>query len=295
MEFRTLLRAEGLALNEVTVFLHVPNVPVLRRALPQLVEEDPALFDAFQNQHGPRVEATLKARPYIASFVALPGGDFLFAGLFRITGHRFHTMAELDAVPARQELRLRYGDICFVELGKEKGLTGRLVFDLQAAPELASLTGRLSVSKPVNSGQSYRFLAENFAGQVMEISLERRFVPPPPDWRDMVLSATELRTLPRDWAARLKEWRGVYLVVDQSDGARYVGSAYGAENLHARWQAHVRRDKGVTAELSKRDPAGFRFSILERTSPDLPADEVIAIEQNWKSRLDTVAHGLNRN
>ena len=110
-----------------------------------------------------------------------------------------------------------------------------------------------------------------------------------------MLTADEVRTLPRDWAARLREWRGVYLIIDQRDRMHYVGSAYGADNILTRWQAHVAGDKGVTKELALRDPAGFRFSILERTSPDLDKEAVIALEQSWKRRLDTLEHGLNRN
>jgi hypothetical protein len=56
---------------------------------------------------------------------------------------------------------------------------------------------------------------------------------------------------------------------------------------------HVAGESGVTAELRKRDPKQFRFSILERVSPDLPPDEVIRIERSWMDRLDTIRHGLN--
>ena len=101
--------------------------------------------------------------------------------------------------------------------------------------------------------------------------------------------------MPSAHAARLREWRGVYLIVDEADGQRYVGSASGAENLLGRWQAHVARDRGVTAELGKRDPTGFRFSILELLAPSASAEEVLAIEGNWKDRLATRSWGLNRN
>lgn len=276
--------------------LHVSDKPALHRALPFLAEEAPELFDAFQNQHGPRVEATLKARQFMASFVAETGGTFVFAGLFAITGQTYHSMAELDADPRRQELQRRYGDFSFVAYGTEKGQAGRVVFDLEPVPQLAGLIGRLRVRKPVRATRNYRFLAENLDCPIVEITRERCLVPPPPDWREFIIEASTLRALPREWAARLREWRGVYLIVDQTDGARYVGSAYGVENLLARWLAHIAGVKGITAELAQRNPAQFRFSILERTSPDLPADEVIAVEQNWKWRLDTIhPHGLNRN
>lgn len=170
---------------------------------------------------------------------------------------------------------------------------GRAVFDMSVMEALSTLEGRLVVPRP--AGRAYVRLAETCVLPIKRIDETARFIPPMPGWNELVLNGKDIRGLPGVWAERLSQWRGIYLIVDQTDGARYVGSAYGAENLHARWLAHVRRDKGITVELSKRDPLAFRFTILERTSPDLPAEEVIAIEQSWKTRLDTVTHGLNRN
>jgi hypothetical protein len=112
--------------------------------------------------------------------------------------------------------------------------------------------------------------------------------PPAPGWGDLVVTAAEIRTLPVEWAARLAEWRGVYLVVDESGGARYVGSGYGDRNLLGRWRAHVAGQRGV-----KREPAQFRFLILKRAGPDMAPGDVIAVENNWKARLHSVAYGLN--
>lgn len=81
---------------------------------------------------------------------------------------------------------------------------------------------------------------------------------------------------------------------DRSDGARYVGSAYGETNLLGRWQAHVAGDAGVTVELARRDPAGFDFSILERVSPDMEIGDITIREQGWMTRLHTKVDGLNR-
>jgi hypothetical protein len=54
------------------------------------------------------------------------------------------------------------------------------------------------------------------------------------------------------------------------------------------------RDCGIAAELKTRDPANFRFSILQVVEPDIDPKAVVAIESNWKKRLDTIRHGLNR-
>jgi hypothetical protein len=48
--------------------------------------------------------------------------------------------------------------------------------------------------------------------------------------------------------------------------------------------------------LHKRDPRNFRFTILQRVSPDMDANDVIPLEGPWKDRLHTCPpHGLNDN
>lgn len=293
MKFNLLLRDCGYDTAQVSIILHTTNLQPLRTLLPQIVADHPDLFDAYQSVHSATATAILAGRPYAASFVPLPGRRMVFAGLYQVQSTGAHPVETIYSDPRFARLETEFGatDTGPAANLARGGTQVRFAFALQKA--LADMIGRLTIDAP--EGRTYVRLATNLDADVAgiaEASLLRRAAP---HWRDMVLSATELRSLPREWALRLAEWRGIYLIVDQSDGARYVGSAYGAENLHSRWQAHVRGEKGITAELAKRFSSGFRFSILERTSPDLPAEEVIAIEQNWKARLDTVTHGLNCN
>ena len=294
MELRDIFLAQGLNPTDIAVLFHVSDKPKLHKALPMLAEQEPDLFDAFQNQHGPQVEATLKKRKFIATFVNVAANDYTYSGLFEVTGSHFQTMAELDADPRRVLLQQRYDDTVFADLGRQTGQAGRLVFALEPRAETADLIGRLMVAKPV-ANRNYRFLADNLDCPIVEIARHRQLVPPPPDWREFVVSADELRSLPRNWAARLAGWRGVYLITDARDGARYVGAAYGVENLLGRWRAHVAREKGVTAELRQRSTSAFRFSILQLLLHDADASEVQALEANWKLRLHTREWGLNRN
>ena len=116
-----------------------------------------------------------------------------------------------------------------------------------------------------------------------------------PDWDVLVLRWSELGSLPASWAARLAEWRGIYLIVDESDGRGYVGSAYGSDNILGRWTSYARTGHGGNRELRGRDPKNFRFSILQRVSPDMDPEDVIRIESSWKDRLHTRELGLNKN
>jgi hypothetical protein len=117
-----------------------------------------------------------------------------------------------------------------------------------------------------------------------------------PPWNEIGFSWAELQILPNRMKAALEQWRGIYLIWDERDGKSYVGSAYGGTNLLGRWLGYASTGHGGNKLLRKRDPSTFRFSILQRVSPDLSADEVISFENSWKLRLHTRApFGLNEN
>jgi hypothetical protein len=117
-----------------------------------------------------------------------------------------------------------------------------------------------------------------------------------PDWTEIALTWAELAVLPTRWRAALSRWRGIYYIFDVSDGKGYVGAAYGESNLLDRWQNYAARGHGGNAQLRQRDPANFRFTILQRVSPDMDAGDVIRLEGSWKERLHTrQPYGLNDN
>ena len=74
-----------------------------------------------------------------------------------------------------------------------------------------------------------------------------------------------------DWKAALENVKGVYLIVDKSNGIKYVGSAYGDAGIWSRWSAYMSTGHGGNAELKKiiRDKGikyarkNFRLSLLE--------------------------------
>jgi hypothetical protein len=291
MEFNDLLRACGLAPADTALALHKPGDPRARLALCQIAEAEPDLFDAYQATHPVVPEATLKARRIMASFIVRAEGELAFCGLYTVAGWRDLTGAEIDAIDVFARLRARLGQGGFAADAASKGVHGRAVFDLHPLDALAALRGRLVVADP--GGRNYMRRADTTALPVVEIARNARLAPPLPAWDRLTLSAEELRALPNDWAAGLRQWRGIYLIVDETDGARYVGAAYGEENLLGRWRAHVAGEAGVTRELRRRATARFRFSILELLRPTATIEEVTACEQGWMDRLHTRRFGLN--
>ena len=87
------------------------------------------------------------------------------------------------------------------------------------------------------------------------------------------------------WKAKLSKWRAIYYIFDVSDGKGYVGSAYGNSNLRGRWRGYTAKGHGGNQLLRNRQPINFRFSILQRVSPDMDAADMIRLEATWKERL----------
>ena len=297
LTFQDMLGKEGIDPEGVRVMLHSPNDKKFTEMLPGLAKTRRGVLEAYSAMHSTQAERTLLGHaPWVAIFLKTersatpPAWRMLFLGLYENRGNGIRTHAEIRAEPDVAWISGNFGEYQdFV--GTPDDETHRW-FDLVQSERLGHLQGRLVID--VRLTPAYVRHGERIAAPISAIHAESVFDAAPPDWRDMMPTAGILRELPPGWAARLREWRGIYLIVDQSDGARYVGSAYGEENLLGRWLAHVAGDAGVTRGLAARDPARFGFSILERVSPDAAPREVIALEQTWMERLDTVRFGLNR-
>lgn len=291
--FNALLQAESLDAERVAIVLHTPQPPKIRALLPMIVRDRPDLFAAYQSVHSDPATKTLLRRDFMASFVRHPNGRQVFAGLFRITDARDLTAVEIYGDARFHELEEVYGASDTSPSRNIPRVSHQVRFETEPVDLLSGFVGRLQTAQP--PGRAYVRVAANLDPEIVALSADDLLMPPCPRWDAMVVQAPFLRALPESWAARLREWRAVYLIVDERDGARYVGSAYGEENLLSRWRGHVARDKGVTARLVARDPRTFRFSILELLNPSLDASDVIEIENKWKERLHTRQFGLNEN
>lgn len=291
MDFCTLLHDTGIPPQEVAVCLHKPGDPIARQQITIMAEERPDLFEAYQSTHGSIQESTVRNRPFFASFLMTAPAELTFVGLY--ARHDLGPQSADDFLTDSHFCEmLKRADGHKIELRENaERLAGRRRFKLDQLPNMNSLSKRLVVADP--GGRNYVRLADTTELKVIEIKRIARIVPVMPPWERLTLSSAELTTLPRDWAIRLSEWCGIYLIVDEADGARYVGSAYGEQNILGRWRAHVAGATGVTAELSKRSTSRFRFSILQLLSPSAPVEDVTRVEHTWIDRLDTRRFGLN--
>ncbi len=290
MEFNDLLQKHQITPADVLVVRHRPQEPKLRKTLPWLAAQRPDLYNAYQQSQFPKVEKAFTQAKYIASFIGVDPGTALFAGLYAVKAWHSLSADGYWKIAANNELHDSFGMAGF---GGERPTT--LWFDLVLSTEFYdSWRGRLVIRWPGLERSWWRWADRN-TFEIIAIRESTGFEQVMPSWDELVVTWSELKVLPAKWQASLKEWRGIYYILDASDGRGYVGAAYGNENILGRWLNYGQSGHGGNKQQRERDPNNFQFSILQRVSPDMPSDEVIRLEQTWKTRLHTCEFGLNEN
>ena len=158
---------------------------------------------------------------------------------------------------------------------------------------LSKWSGRLIIDWPKPEVGWFKWAA-NSAFRVHAITEDSVLVMDVPRWNEISLTCETLPICPVKWQDALKQWRGVYYIFDRERRMGYVGAAYGNENIWHRWMTHTKKG-GDAKKLKQCDARNFVFTILERTSPDIEARDIVTLEGNWKSRLHTIEYGLNDN
>lgn len=293
MNFSDLLQKASIDLQRVLVLRHRPWEPQLNRVLPWLAAEKPDLFNAYQQTQGEKLERVMRTMVntgYVASFIGQEAGKALFVGLYAIKESKPLTYDEYWSISANVELKA-FGMTGFT--GEKR--SSILWFDLRLTDFYTSWKGRLIVGWPPPERSWWRRAHRN-EFPILAVLEESALDAAMPEWDAINFSWEELGVLPKRWKSALSQWRGIYYIFDTSDGKGYVGSAYGEDNLLGRWLNYAARGHGGNRLLRQRDPRRFRFTILQRVSPDMPASEVIRLEGSWKERLHTrEPYGLNDN
>ncbi len=291
MLLNDLLVGKGFDPTQVLVFRHRPTEPPLRKVLPWLAAEKHDVFNAYQQTQSRSVEKAMLKKRYVASFIGHRSGQALYVGLYTIGPSKLITRAEYSRIPAHCELKA-LGARGFTDEDSRKTI---LWFELALTDFYKKWKGKLVVDWPGGERSWYRHAHTNKI-PILAILEESLLDQAMPDWRELDFRWDELRLIPTRWRLALSQWRGIYFIFDQSDGKGYVGSAYGRDNILGRWLDYASTGHGGNRLLRRRDPKHFRFTILQRVSPDMVPEEVIQLESSWKDRLHTRApYGLNKN
>jgi hypothetical protein len=119
--------------------------------------------------------------------------------------------------------------------------------------------------------------------------------PPFPGFSQFCIDVEQVPGLYSSWQQRLREVKGIYVLVDKDTGDQYVGSAKGEESLLARFMAYAQTGHGGNVELRRRKGARYQVGVLEVVNLALPDRRIEEIEASWKHKLLTREFGLNRN
>lgn len=167
--------------------------------------------------------------------------------------------------------------------------------------ELASeFIGRLKIRFALPS-RNIRLKLENVFSEfgVIEILKESYSGKTFGGYEDIDLTFEQLEVIYKnekaDWRGALQNIKGVYLIADQSNGKKYVGSAYGEHGIWSRWQCYLETGHGWNDELTKLIKQkgieyarkNFKFTLLEYRPTK--ADDTVVIEREsfWKNALLT--------
>lgn len=286
MDLKDLLTKQGFDLGKVIVLRHRPIELSLRKILPWLAAEKPAVFNAYQQSQNPDAEKALTKADVVASFIALEDDKALFVGLYRRAGSHPVTEEQYWAIPEILEMK-PFG---------LRGIRNRqtaMWFDLNPLNTYSEWKGRLVVRWP--AGRLWWRWAKSNNFPVCAIHEESLLDAEMPAWDELTLTWKDLAVLPTKFKEALRQWRGIYYIFDVSVGMGYVGSACGEDNILGRWLNYAVSGHGGNKKLRDCEPDNFLFTILQRTSPDMDRDEVCRLEAKWKDRLHTRDYGLNEN
>ncbi len=254
-----------------------------RYDIPSLIRE--GWFDLYQQ---------LQARPVfsgceqIVSFVGDGSSRARFLGVYRVTSE---TKSTSSFVPK---------DCPYQEWGTDTGYAYGLVHQ----SEYADLEGRVVIDWGAGALAWHQHLKNK---PVIEMLPKGRVLEPFRDYLDFSLTNAELiqltsnPTAHRDWKSSLSAVSGVYLILAQTTGQQYVGSAYGLDGIWGRWCQYAVNGHGgnmLLQELISKDtsyPASFRYSVLQVLPKSTTAAEVIQWERQYKIKLGSRATGLNLN
>ena len=229
----------------------------------------------------------------VAAFIGRGPGKALLVGLYSVKGSKPITRKQFWEIPANVKLK-ELGMHGFTEESPRPSI---LWFDLALTDFYPHWKGKLIVGWPGPERSWWRWAHKpKNEMPVLAILEESALDAAMPEWDAIELTWEQLGVLPARWKSRLEEWRGIYYIFDTSDGKGYVGSAYGENNLYGRWINDAASGHGGNRLFRQRDPRNFRFTILQRVSPDMDPIDVVRLETSWKQRLHTrKPYGLNDN
>ncbi len=190
---------------------------------------------------------------------------------------------------------------------KERGNVG---YKVVLCDRFKELIGRLVVELTYNSHRGRAFLLNSYIDYlfVSEITEKPYEGVEFPGYDYVLIDFPTLEVLAQnqktDWRVALQNQKGIYVIVDKSNGKKYVGSAYGDYGIWSRWCCYagtVHGGNDLLVDLIEKEGreyarANFQLSILEVWPMKTDDETIINREAFWKEALLTRGQfGYNKN
>jgi hypothetical protein len=274
LTFNLLLRSHEIDPSEVRLLRHVRKAGASSRSPLLTWREDRGRLEDYQSLQLSKDRNYFDTQ-YWASFAGTPDRETVFVGLYQV--------GSAECVP--------HDAPC--------PMTGRILvggtYDRWATkrvPDFARYEGRLLIDWGPGA-RSWGQYAQRRDKPIVEL-LRSLSEPDYPGHSAFLTQLSRVETLPASWVAILRNARGVYLLSSAKTREQYVGSAWGEGGFHARWLQHSAMS-GDAIAFRSRDPEDYRVSILEVAGSLASADDILAMEERWKQKLQSREMGLNRN
>jgi hypothetical protein len=275
--FTDLLVKAGFDPRGVRLLRHQTKAPSGRTPYVLWRDQRPA-FEEYQSVQTIGNRAGLAASTW-ASFVAPPTGGTLFAGIYSAerTGIADATWIDpLYGVPGASLISAPLDRYRTARAAVLEDYIGRLWIDWGAG-------ARTWIQRPDRQNKPIVELTRGFREDAF------------PGYTHFVTNVSEIQGLPATWVSALRAARGVYLLTSAKTREQYVGSATGEAGFQGRWLNYASDGHGGNLGLKSSEPSDYQVSILEVSGSAATSDDIIAVEQLWKRKLQSREMGLNRN
>jgi hypothetical protein len=191
------------------------------------------------------------------------------------------------------------------KVGQVSKKNGKYFYDLKKVNILNDMIDRVVIDWG-NAAIKWEQWYHKNPKEIIEI-LPKGYLGEFPGLTNFVLDFQELKKLivnpdaNRDWKNHLSSINGIYMILDNKTGNQYIGSAYGKEGIWQRWVEYSKTKHGgnkTLIELCNQDSNyqnNFKYTVLQSLPSNLNKRDVIKLENLYKSKFGTKAHGLNEN
>lgn len=276
LSFNMLLRDVGINPSDVRLLRHQQKSKT--GLTPYAIwRDDPAELDRYQSAQPVDRRNYFNGR-YWAGFVVPPDGSTLFVGLYEIGEHAPAPAGWID--PLHRQTA--------ADIGRDLD-----IYAFRRLPDFDAYIGCLKIGWG-DGKRSWNQRAHQQDKRIIELTRSFR-EPDFPGYTSFICDLGALPNVPASWVAALSAVRGVYLLTCPRTREQYVGAAYGTDGFWGRWQSYAATGHGGNEGLRSRDPSDYQISILEVAGSGAATNDIIAMEQRWKAKLQSREMGLNRN